>query len=335
MIDVRVVGEETVQDVVDVIDCLDGAVEVCTQPHGVVFDADLSNADDAVVIPSGFLSGEFDFEAGDAVALYPVGEDHGIAVVGFIACAFRVVEEVVAAYGMPCGQAVWARADEVVFGIVAGEREVFGGFEVVGEVGVHEVCVVRVVDVGVVAYAISVVEGEVVCRCTDERGEAGHVARGFSLFVVEVRQEVGEDVFLECVADFYGMAGGGDICPGASDFEAEVFHGGFPDGIREVWRWPCPGRAQGCFSPAASGVAQPVFDVDADSYAGDAVELFGAKAIGYARLDGEEVGGDGFDFYVCWFGHGFVSNVFSRASKNRSFSLCEPMDTRSALSSLG
>ena len=80
-----------------------------------------------------------------------------------------------------------------------------------------------------------------------------------------------------------------------------------------------PGRAQRCFSPARSRVAQPVFDVDAGSYAGDAVELFGAKAIGYARLDGEEVGGDGFDFYVCWFGHGFVfrENKLSAVSKTR------------------
>ncbi len=106
---------------------------------------------------------------------------------------------------------------------------------------------------------------------------------------------------MECVADFDGVTGCVDTCPCASDFEAEVFHGCFSDGIREVWRWPCPGRAQGCFSPARSGVAQPIFDVDANSDAGDAVELFGAKAIGYARLDGEEVGGDRFDFYVCCF----------------------------------
>ncbi len=172
LIDARVVGEEAVQDVVDVIDLLDGAVEVCTQPHGVVFDADLSDADDAVVIPSGFLSGEFDFEAGDAVALYPVGEDYGIAVVGFIACAFGVVEEVVAAYGVPCGQAVWSRADEIVFGISTGEVvvDVVGGVEVVREVGVHEFCVVRVVGVDVVAHAISVVQGEVISRGADERG---------------------------------------------------------------------------------------------------------------------------------------------------------------------
>ena len=164
LIDARVVGEEAVQDVVDVIDCLDGAVEVCTQPHGVVFDADLPDADDAVVIPSGFLSGEFDFEAGDAVAPDPVGEDYGIAVVGFIARAFGVVEEVVAAYGVPGGQVVWSRADEVVFGIVTGEVvvDVFGGIEIVREVGVHEVCVVRVVGVDVVAHAIGVVQGEVI-----------------------------------------------------------------------------------------------------------------------------------------------------------------------------
>ena len=131
------------------------------------------------------------------------------------------------------------------------------------------------------------------------------------LFGVEGREEVGEDVFLECVADFYGVTGGVDICPGASDFEAEVFHGRFSDGVCEVWRWPCPGRAQGGFSPAASSVAAPVFDVNAHSYAGDAVELFGAKAIGYARLYGEEVGGDGFDFYVCCFWHGFVFRVIA------------------------
>ena len=121
------------------------------------------------------------------------------------------------------------------------------------------------------------------------------------MFVVEVRQEVGEDVFLECVADFDGVTSCVDTYPCASDFEAEVFHGGFPDGISEVRRWPRPRRAQGCFSPARSGVAQPIFDVDAHSDTGDAVELFGAKAIGYARLYGEEVGGDGFDFYVCCF----------------------------------
>ncbi len=171
MIDARVVGEEAVQDVVDVIDFPDGAVEVCTQPHGVVFDADLSDVDDAVVIPSGFLSGEFDFEAGDAVAPYPVGKDYGIAVVGFIACAFGVVEEVVAAYGVPGGQAVWSRADEIVFGIATGEVVVdVVGVEVVREVGVHEVCVVRVVDVDVVKHAISVVQGEVISRCADECG---------------------------------------------------------------------------------------------------------------------------------------------------------------------
>ena len=103
------------------------------------------------------------------------------------------------------------------------------------------------------------------------------------------------------MADFYGVTGCVDTCPCASNFEAEVFHGGFPDGISKVRRWPCPGRAQGCFSPARSGVAALVFDVEANSDAGDAVELFGAKAIGYARLYGEEVSGDGFDFYVCWF----------------------------------
>ena len=74
------------------------------------------------------------------------------------------------------------------------------------------------------------------------------------------------------------------------------------------------GHAQGALkgvSPQPQAVLpQPVFDVDANSDAGDAVELFGAKAIGYARLDGEEVGGDGFDFYVCWFWHGFSQVIW-------------------------
>lgn len=226
-VDAGVVVAEVVEDGVDVLGVGDGAVEVGGEPVGVVFDGELADVDDALGVPLLVVAAEFDFEAVEAVGLDPLFEGDGVVVVGFVAGEVVGGEGVEAADEVPCGECFgWRLQEEVVKEFVfEGDGGVGGGGEEGGEVAIHVVAVVGGVGVLLVGVAVGIVEGLVEDRAADECGEVGHVLFGGEVGVV-LFGEFGEDLFLEVVAEFEGVAGCFVLGVCVGEFDAEFLQGG-------------------------------------------------------------------------------------------------------------
>lgn len=75
---------EAVEDLIHVAGIGDHAVEIGGKIGDVFFEGDFPNGKEPFVIPFEVVTTEFDFEAIKSVALDPITEEDGVAVIGLI-----------------------------------------------------------------------------------------------------------------------------------------------------------------------------------------------------------------------------------------------------------
>ncbi len=105
---------------------------------------------------------------------------------------------------------------------------------------------------------------------------------------VEVGEELGENMELEVVADFEGVAGMAQSEPSVGEVFGEAFEGVMALGIGEG-AGPDPLDAQRGFAPAFGFIALVVGDAESDAGAGDGGQCFRAELERDAGSDRQEI----------------------------------------------
>ena len=95
------VALELVEDSAHVGRIPDGAIEVGRQVGDPERQSETPDADDALVVPVGIIAAQLDLEAQQGVAGNPVGQQHGVAVVGLGAGELRGIDWVQPADEVP------------------------------------------------------------------------------------------------------------------------------------------------------------------------------------------------------------------------------------------
>lgn len=300
----RVLVAELIEHGGDVARIGDGAVKIGGEPLDIFVEGDLADFNQPVVIPGGVVAAEFYFQAFQAVALDPVGEENGVAIFGLRAGEFGRIKEVKAANKVPGAELRgWAFGKEVG-GVTSAERNLGagGGGEKFLEVAVEEVGGVGAVGGTAEEIAEGVMDGNVEEGAADEGGEPGNRLGPCSFVAVEIIKHGAEDLFLEVPADFERVSPALELSPGLGQTDREIFKDGVALFVRE-FAGPDPLNAQRCFAPAGGTSAMAVFDRDFGTSARDGGGGFGAELEWDAGLDREEIEFGGDDADVGRFGH--------------------------------
>ena len=81
-IDAGLLGQEVIEDLIDIRRILDGAIKIRCQPIDAVTHRNLAHADHAFVVPINIVSAQLYFQATEPVPLDPVSQRDGVGVVG-------------------------------------------------------------------------------------------------------------------------------------------------------------------------------------------------------------------------------------------------------------
>ena len=197
--DLGLVAQQLVHDLVHIRGLFDRAVEVRTQPADAIGKANATHALHALEVPGRIGAAQLHLEALQAIALNPVGEQHGVAVVRLAAVAILILQRIHTAHEVPHGQGLRRVGDEVVLRILAREGHCFR-IDERAEVAVHEVGVVGRIRVALVRAAKGIMHRDVEGAEHDERTEVRHrvaaefrvqrVERGQQMLVLEVMRQL-------------------------------------------------------------------------------------------------------------------------------------------------
>ncbi len=181
----------------------DRAVEVGRERGHARLDGDPPDLGEPLEVPARVIPPELDLQADQAVGLDPVAEEHRVTVVGLGAGQLGRRDRVLAADEVPGREGLGPGEDQEIGGIAAleGNAGTFGRFEIVAQVGVHELRVVRLVGRQAEEVAIGVVEGQVEGRAGNERRQPGHRLGLGTPCGVGLVEQVGQDEPLEGVAN--------------------------------------------------------------------------------------------------------------------------------------
>ena len=287
--DPRVLAHQAVENFGDVRRIGDGAVEIAAQPVDSRRLCDPPDPREPRVVPSGVVAAQFDLEAFQPVTADPVGQQHGVAVVGFAPVGVLRFQAIAAADQMPGrkdGQRL--RAQEIArVAAVEGNPRTRGRLQVAGEVAVHPLGAVGVVDGRPVDHAVGVVQRQVEGGVADQRRQPGHGA-GRGARAPGRRRQTPQFGVDERLADFQRVPRRVEPRPGGGQGAAEIDQHALARCVRQVGR-PDPLHAQRGLSPAHGATATDRLDFQTDARAGDPRQRLHAEFQRHAGLHRQQI----------------------------------------------
>jgi hypothetical protein len=284
-----VLQNQAIQDFVHISRFLNGAVEVGGKPIDAPIGGDPTHLSETLIIPIVVIAAELHFEALQPIPLYPIGQKNGIPVIGFRAGEFGFVQKILSPNEVPGHELFRCGAYEIVFWELALKRDlgILGRFQVRGEIPIHKLSVVCIVNSAFMQNTVSVVKSDIEGRTANQSRQPGHWLGSFSPGIGLI-QQVDKYVILEGMADLHRVARYSEILPGPGQLDCELFEQVMPllptDGA-----WPDPLDIDRGFAPSHGGSARRGFDSNLHSGASYVSGGLWAKLQRDSCLDGQEI----------------------------------------------
>jgi hypothetical protein len=144
----------------------------------IFFEADVTNFNKPLKIPLEVIPTEFNFEALQTIALDPVAQKDGVAIIRFVTSKLRFLDWIEATNKVP-NRLGHGRFDKVVGGVFA--NKFFSWFEEMAQVAVTEPLLVETLEgPNIMKFAEGIIESEIKGGEANEAGKMRHVGIWFA-----------------------------------------------------------------------------------------------------------------------------------------------------------
>jgi hypothetical protein len=164
----------------------------------IFFEADVTNFNKPLKIPLEVIPAKFNFEALQTIALDPVAQKDGVAIIRFVTSKLGFLDWIEATNKVP-NRLGHGRFDKVVGGVFA--NKFFSWFEEIAQVAVTEPLLVETLEgPNIMKFAEGIIESEIKGGEANEAGKMRHVGIWFAARIL-FTQTIVKAVFDIAVAD--------------------------------------------------------------------------------------------------------------------------------------
>jgi hypothetical protein len=171
-------SRDPVKDFVHVGGISHHAIKVGSEVGDIFFEADVTNFNKPLKIPLEIIPAEFNFEALQTIALDPVAQKDGVAIIRFVTSKLGFLDWIETTNKVP-NRLGHGRFDKVVGGVFA--NKFFSWFEEIAQVAVTEPLLVETLEgPNIMKFAEGIIESEIKGGEANEAGKMRHVGIWFA-----------------------------------------------------------------------------------------------------------------------------------------------------------